>query len=439
MSDKLKNVNLNDKPADKKIKKDALFAVVSKLINRTHPPLMEQVWPVPDFKIHIVRDYTGQRSFITEHNNKEMNYVDFEFVVDKVLQFVVLKCGSRLLRGTSFLEKDARDLAKYWRSTTVDFPHKINPIAELSDDSYTFRKLDFDFSTPGSFEKDCPAFFELMSRTSNSKALMTWIGSLFSAGSDRQQYVWIYGDGQNGKGSLARVLGNIFGPTCAWEQVPTENERRFWTSGILGKRLVIFDDCSNYGFTGTGFFKSLTGGSSVRIEQKNQTPFSAELATKFLFLSNERPALEAKKADLRRVIFCHAEPPTTDFGPHYERDYLARESALFLGLCKKLYIDEVINKGLTQILTETEEIESIIDDGEDYYRSIIEKHFQIELMAIANDCVSAGEFVQILRSDKITSQYEIRKIKQYLERQGVKRKQTSGHHRIKYYDGLVKI
>ena len=112
---------------------------------------------------------------------------------------------------------------------------------------------------------------------------------------------------------------------------------------------------------------------------------------------------------------------------------------MFLGLCKKLYIDEVINKGLTQILTETEEIESIIDDVEDYYRSIIEKHFQIELMAIANDCVSAGEFVQILRSDKITSQYEIRKIKQYLERQGVKRKQTSGHHRIKYYDGLVKI
>jgi len=440
MTEKLSNVNKNAKSDDnKKIKKDNLFGIISHLINRTHPPLAEQVWPLPEFKIHVARDPLGVRSFLAESENKQVHYVDFEYVVDRIMQFVRFSCGPRLLQGTSFIEKDARELAKYWRSVTKDFSHQIKPIAEASDDSYTFKKLNFDFYEPNDFAAECPAFFELMDRTSNSRALMAWIGSLFYADSDRQQYVWIYGDGQNGKGSLARVLGSVFGSACGWEQVPSENERRFWTSGLLGKRLVVFDDCSNYGFVGQGFFKSLTGGSSVRIEQKNQSPFSADLAVKFMFLSNDKPMLESKKADMRRVIFCYALPPSVDFGPHYERDYLAREAPAFIGHCKKIYREDVLERSLVQIPSETQEIEEIVSEYEDAYQEIVDKYFTIEPLALPHDCVKASELAGILKQEKMTSNFETKRFKSYLERRhGVTRKRVFGQS-DRYYDGLVKI
>lgn len=440
MTEKLANVNINDKGADnKKIKKDALYGIISHLINRTHPPLAEHLWPLPDFRIHVLRDSSGVRSYISEDENKQIRYVDFEMIVDQIMQYVRFACGPRLLQGTSFIEKEARELAKYWRSITRDFPHPIKPIAERSDDSYTFKKLNFDFTAPEDFKKECPAFFEFMERTSNSRALMAWIGSLFFENSDRQQYVWIYGDGQNGKGSVARVLSNIFGSACGWEQVPSENERRFWTSGLLGKRLVVFDDCSNYGFVAQGFFKSLTGGSAIRIEQKNQAPFSADLPVKFMFLSNDKPLLESKKADLRRVIFCHAEPPTTDFGPHYERDYLAGEAPKFIGHCKKIYQADVVRLGLTQIPTETDEINEIISEQEDVFQAIVDKYFQIEPLALPQDCVKASELVEVLKLERMSSSYEVRRFKAYLERRhGVKRKYARNVPQ-RYYDGLIKL
>lgn len=439
MTEKLKGVNINEKSSEiKKIKKDMLFGTVSHLINRTHPPLAEHLWPLPNFKLHVLRDDTGLRSYLLEDDDKQLKYVDFEAVVDNVMKFVRFACGPKLLQGTSFIEKDARDLAKFWRATTATFPHKIKPIAEKSDDSYTFKKLGFDFEECEDFQRECPAFYEFMDRTTNSKALMMWIGSLFHEDSDRQQYVWIYGDGQNGKGSLARVLGNIFGSACGWEQVPSENERRFWTSGLLGKRLVVFDDCSNYGFCGQGFFKSLTGGSSVRIEQKNQSPFSAELPVKFMFLSNDKPMLESKKADLRRVIFCQSLPPTVDFGPHYERDYLAREAPKFVGLCRRLYAQEIIGKGLTQIPTDTEEINEIISEHEDSFEAVLNKHFIIEPLALPNDCVTAGELFDVLRMERLGSNYEVRRFKSYLERvHNVRRKQIKSTG-VRFYDSLVK-
>jgi hypothetical protein len=421
-----------------KLKKDALYTIVSALINRTHPPLAEKAWPLPKFKIHVQRDAMGVRSYLYEKPNKEMNYLDFEGVVDLIFQFVKYECGSSRLRSTSFTEKEARELAKFWRSGTPSFTKLIKPIAEKSDDSYTFKKLSFDFEPCGDFATECPAFFEFFSRTSNAKAMMAWIGSLFEPVADRQQYVWLYGDGRNGKGSVARVLGSVFGNACTWEQVPSENERRFWTSGLLGKRLAVFDDCSNYGFVSTGFFKSLTGGSAVRVEQKNQPSFSADLNIKFLFLSNEKPAIEGKTADLRRIIFCKAKPITKDFGVDYETKILPSETPKFLGYCIRLYRE--MTKDTKTIASEADEIAEIISSNEEPFEAVLENNFEIEELLIPSAAVRASEMAEILSRSGLRTNNEQRRFKLFLEhRYNITRKEIKiNGKKIYYYDGLSK-
>ena len=433
--------NINEEPKDseeeeKKIKKDALYTIVSALINRTHPPLAEKAWPLPKFRIHVQRDSAGIRNYLVEHPKKELSYVDFEYVVDQIFQYVKYDCGSRLLKSTSFTEKEARELAKFWRSGTKSFPHPIKPIAELSDNSYTFKKLNFDFARPESFENECPAFFEFFNRTSNAPALMAWIGSLFDPNADRQQYVWIYGDGQNGKGSIARVLSRVFGIASTWENAPSENERRFWAAGLMGKRLVIFDDCSNYGFVSTGFFKSLTGGSSVRVEQKGLQSFSAELPAKFLFLSNEKPMIEGKKADLRRVIFCYSKEITKDFGDDYETKILPSETPKMIGHCIGVYRD--LTKIRKTIPSDASEIAEIISAHEEAFQNIVDKNFQIEELLIPSAAVKASEMLDVLKREGMRTSFEHRKFKAYLEhRHGVFRKEYKlGGKSYYYYDGL---
>jgi len=425
---------------NKKLKKDALFNIVASLINRTHPPLAERIWPIPEFKIYVQRDQAGIRQYLCEQPNKEVHYVDFEWIVDRIMKYVRQRCGSRLLKGTTFLEKEARELAKFWRSQTDDFPHKIKPVAQLSDNSYTFKKLPFDFSLPSDFGTACPAFHEFFSRTSNAQALMAWIGSLFDPQADRQQYVWIYGQGRNGKGSVARVLATIFGHAATWEHAPTENERRFWASGLLGKRLVIFDDCSNFSFVSTGFFKSLTGGSSVRVEQKGLQPFSADLPAKFLFLSNDKPLLEGKTADLRRVIFCESQPITKDFGPHYERDWLAPEVPDMIGHCIAMY--ERLTAGKRSIPTDESQVIELVADTNERFDSILHDNFQIDpKLTLPSECVKAGEFSKIIERCGIKSNLDIKRFKDYIHREyGITRKSYNdpilGKRMIRYYEGL---
>jgi hypothetical protein len=425
-----------DNVEKKKIVKQSLFDIIIKLVNRTHPPLAEKTWPLPKFKIHVLRDNAGVSSFLSENNKKELTYVDFEFLVDNLMKFVKKDCGYRLIKGTSFIEKECRELAKYWKCNTTDFPHPIKPVAEKSDNSYTFRKLDFDFEKCNDFQIDCPAFHEFFHRTSNARAFKAWIGSLFDPNADRQQYVWVYGHGRNGKGSVARILASIFGQATAWEHAPNENERRFWAAGLMGKRLVIFDDCSNYGFVSTGFFKSLTGGSAVRIERKGQTPFSAELNTKFLFLSNDKPLLDGKKADLRRVIFCHSQEPTHDFGPAYE-ELLRFEAPKMIGHCIDVYKE--VTKDRKSIEVDLLEIEDIIDSHEDHFDAIMERNFEVDELLLPSVCLQAHELSTILNREGLKSGYDQRKFKCYLEtRHKVYRKTIDvGGKKLRFYENLM--
>ena len=148
-----------------------------------------------------------------------------------------------------------------------------------------------------------PTWDLIISRMSNADAFTAWVGSLFDETSYQQQYVWLHGKGNEGKGCINRFLMRVFGPAYCAKQ-PKERGDKFWTHDLLGKRLVVFPDCNDSAFVASGLFKSMTGGDPIPVEAKGEMAYTTRLAAKYLIISNERPDLSSETADRRRIIYC---------------------------------------------------------------------------------------------------------------------------------------
>lgn len=211
---------------------------------------------------------------------------------------------------------------------------------------------------------ETPVTDEMMSRTSNSEALMKWIGSLFCDESDRSQYVWIYGEGGNGKGCLGRLLWRTFGSAFKSDSIPKRTDK-FWSYGLLNKRIVMFPESESYQskFPSSGFFKSLTGGDAIRVEPKGKNSYSTFLDCKFMFLSNHAPMLKESIADKRRTIPCHMEV-TTNYSPTFEED-LWKEAPGFFGKCLKMYLEMDVIGGQRFIPITQESINDVVREEND--------------------------------------------------------------------------
>lgn len=166
------------------------------------------------------------------------------------------------------------------------------------------------------------------------------------------------------------------GAAARWDQPPSKDDK-FWTSGLLGKRLVVFGDCNNYGFPISGLFKSLTGGDLIRVEEKGRPSTTVELGCKFLFLSNDTPLLSSQKSDMRRAIFCKMQPipKEKDIGPNYE-DYLWYEAPHILEKCLDIYLTDTFTTG-GRIVADMSEVEAIASENEEPYAVLLQTRFAL--------------------------------------------------------------
>ena len=123
--------------------------------------------------------------------------------------------------------EEALSAARYWIMESKPLLEEPVAVREKSNPGLCFHRLSFDFHEEATLENTL-LFAEFLSRTSNHEALCAFIGSLFVPKSDRQQYVYLYGSGGDGKGSLTRLLAKVLGKS--YETVFADNaENRFWT------------------------------------------------------------------------------------------------------------------------------------------------------------------------------------------------------------------
>lgn len=288
--------------------KDNVFNIVKGIKGARKAGALEKVMPYVDSLLALPsRDFDlpeayalvklrGRAKILVEVNPEffVLTPTDTEEVEDTCMRFSKNAGGRKPLEPSM-----AVTIARFWRANAKPISaDKIAPLRELSEQGYCWHRLPFDYK-----ELPTPAFDELFGRMENADAIKEWIGALTISDAERQHYVWIQGEGRQGKGALGRFLQTLMGPSYRSEVPPDKNVDRFWTYNLIGARLVVFPDCEDSHFTTKGLCKSITGGDPIRVEEKGGKVSTATLDCMLLFLSQEKPYVSSEKADTRRIIY----------------------------------------------------------------------------------------------------------------------------------------
>lgn len=313
---------------DVNIKEIDFYKGIYESFNRTNLALL----PPPRVQYIVFEPSLGYKVAAIVGDNEICEPVPLQHVVDSMMEYT-----REVLRGYpdyQFTHRKLIECARYWLSATkpISAPKAVRLASEKG---YCFARLPFDIM-PNPEGALCPTWNELMGRMSDSEVVMAWIGSLFIDQSYSQQYLWLYGAGHDGKGSLARFLMKCFGNSaCQQSNAPNENTNKHWAVPYENKRLIIYSDFTDTKALGYGALKCITGGDAVYIDPKGKAGYTSKLNCKLLFLSNEKPELDDTRANMRRLIFAHMQ--TTEAHDDGYEDRLMDEGGYFIGHCIEVY------------------------------------------------------------------------------------------------------
>lgn len=359
-------------------------------------------------KLYLIEPEPGVKIVLKELEDEVVIQVNDNHVVDLILGYTQGElAGEEEYRFTVAKAKAARD---YWLHSTLAIPAP-ELVRWVDEPGLTYRRMPWMRSTGPT-----PNWDELLGRMgAQAEAFMAWVGSLLVPESDRQQYLWLYGQGQNGKGAITRFLGRVFGSAFRSE-IPPRPDDKFWTRNLLGARLVSFPDCNAAGFPASGLFKSLTGGDAVRMEIKGGASFTADIACKFMFSSNEKPTLSSEAADLRRPIFVTMEQIASHPDPSYEAR-LWDEGGYFLSNCLEVY--DRMCPGHGRIHVDNEELLAHVQTLEERFATILATEFVVhpieEGKMLRDYPFVSGSFMQKLYWTLKLNAVEQQKFLKYLE------------------------
>lgn len=389
---------------EQKIPQAVIYQQISAAMNH------DSVSALPEFldRFYVIqRGSTRHCLVLTDPVGKIVRETSLDDIAGAILRYIEAKVSCKKPYRLDF--RQAKDCARYWLSTA---PVIKQPsfVAELSEDVFCFQRLPFDAVVD---PDRAPIFSEFLNRCSNAPSLVLWIGSLFFEWSYSQQYVYMHGAGQDGKGSLVRLLSRFFGSSFASEDA-TKADSRFWTSGLIGKRLVVFPDCNNPTFPTSGLFKSLTGGDSIRIEPKGLPPYTMVLPVKFMLISNEKIQISSETADQRRVIYVSVEPITEGLMANYEEN-LWQEAKYILGNCKDAFEKHTNINGNKSIDADMEESITGAEDNEQNYQYFFDKYFMFEPHIIGKG-MCAYHLQDAFFKEKIVGSRNQSKYKKFLQK-----------------------
>ena len=176
----------------------------------------------PDFPLdfRFIQSDDGVKLPIVVNKQQVCQYVADSYVIDSIVEYAHKELAHM---NTKLTHSQAVECFKMVRSMAPKMKaDDISPVNLKTDSGLCWHRLPFDLE-----DGPTPVFDEMFSRIDAPKSVMAWIGSLLDPQADLQQYLWIYGDGQNGKSSLSNFLRKVLGPAHRAEQVPDMATRRF--------------------------------------------------------------------------------------------------------------------------------------------------------------------------------------------------------------------
>lgn len=317
----------------------------------------------------VVQQKDGARIRFLEKPNGE-TLLD---IADLGLSHIAKWCANRAVTEKCFsLSKD--DMKKVLDVWTLEAePIEMPDIIKFQHEGgRCLRRLPFTVA-----HGDSPLFDELLSRMSNRKAVMAYIWSIFERDSYDQQFLWVQGEGQDGKGTLGRWFEKILTASNFISMNEFPKSTKYLTHLLIGKRLAFVSDNRDQNLPLKSLFISITGGDLQLAENKWITAFMTKLECKFIIMSNPDPNITREKSILRRLIFARITPPKEMTLTHrqYENG-LYSESSAFLSKCRDAYQDLCPNH--EQIRSEDNgQVEELAANTEAHFDGLFESRFRL--------------------------------------------------------------
>lgn len=273
--------------------------------------------------LHIYKRDNSERSILLENEDGEVSDVSKIVLIDELTNIV---SEEGLFKSVA----QVRNLAEYFKSKSSPITPPVL-ISFKNDSCLSYVKIDHD-----STQTECPLFMEFLGRCSNPDTIAAFIWSLFIMESNTQQYLWLYGDGQDGKGTLLQFLQKLLKHTYCVADSRSIGNDNFYNAQFVGKRLAAYPDNSNERLPTTDIFKSLTGGDAIPVNAKYNNHFTFEPNLKIIVLSNCLPAISSQKSDIRRAIISRIETISTEPINNYSEE-LFKEKDAILTYCRSKY------------------------------------------------------------------------------------------------------
>ncbi len=262
----------------------------------------------------------------------------------------------------------------YWMHAAAPITEEIHPVLQNGEPGRTFRRLDFD-----AFAMETPLFDDFIAHMeTNAPAFLAFCGSLFDSTAQRQNYVWLHGQGNDGKSTWARFLHKIFGTAFAPLSDDTKMHNQFWTYQCVGKRVGVFSDCTSSKFVSSGLFQQITGDDVVPCERKGKDVVGIRLPTMFFFLSNNLPEISTKRSALRRAIICtmRERGPDELKDPHTYEERLWQERAGIVHKCLAAW--RAMKEATGRITVEEKVAVEIAEGNEEDFEALLYSYFSLE-------------------------------------------------------------
>lgn len=292
--------------------------------------------------------------------------------------------------------------------------------------------------------------------------LMSMVWATFYAKSHMQKYVWLHGEGGDGKSVFVRTMMEILGSDIASALTAETIKSEFGLENVVGRRMLLIPDLKAGVSVKKAFIHNVTGGDPVSVNRKNKPVITTVLDPILWITANNAPDVDFTMTnEARRLAYVQFQQPPMDVlkkickldaegNPikdshgHYIKSYdmatgLKTEWKHVLWKCKQAY--GRLNFNDTELsVSEEEQLlreSDCVDDQAKLWEKLIDK--VCEKTDDYDDSVDRSEFfkkfkfqLQIEEKGRQLNQFDKQEITRHLKSLGFVSKTKDGYPNFRY-------
>lgn len=172
-------------------------------------------------------------------------------------------------------------------------------------DKFCFKRAMFD-----PHPMACPDWDSMFDHMFNADGIMATLWTFFLSDAYRQNYIYLKGEGGDGKGSIVRTLHKITGDVYSITKPPAEDNKH---AAVEFERamIVAITDLRNMTFMRSELLLAYTGDDYMNFDHKGKQPYSAKPAGRLFVCSNRYLVIGIQDSEQRRAQYGEMPPRKT--------------------------------------------------------------------------------------------------------------------------------